>query len=146
MLNYLLVFHLKFLFRLKSFLLIDYYIFFLNLLLVKEIFFIKLHITIIQYLEKLCLKKKVIIIPMLYNLIYNLTKPIILGFSILCYYFYLIILILLFLFYYFYSIIVNEPTSSIRSFNIEVTTEPQKHGRYSAWLAKASYADKIFVR
>ena len=35
--------------------------------------------------------------------------------------------------------------SLIKSFNIEVTTEPYKHGGYLAWLAEASYVDKIFV-
>ena len=42
--------------------------------------------------------------------------------------------------------IVSEPTSSIRSFNTEVTTEPRKRGGCSAWLAEASYADETFVR
>ena len=38
---------------------------------------------------------------------------------------------------------VRRPTSSIRT---KVTTEPRKLGGYSRWLAKASYANKIFVR
>ena len=41
---------------------------------------------------------------------------------------------------------VSEPTSSIKSFNTEVTTEPCKRGGCSAWLAEASYADETFVR
>ena len=40
---------------------------------------------------------------------------------------------------------ISKPTSSIRTFNTEVTTEPFKRGRYSAQLAEASYAEKTFV-
>ena len=41
--------------------------------------------------------------------------------------------------------LIKKPTSSIRSFNTKVTTGPREHSRCSAWLAEASYIDKIFV-
>ena len=42
--------------------------------------------------------------------------------------------------------IVRKLTSSIRSFNTKVTTEPHKRGGCSTWLAEANYTDETFVR
>ena len=43
-------------------------------------------------------------------------------------------------------IYIRKPMSSIKNFNTKINTEPRKRGGCSAWLAKASYADKIFMR
>ena len=44
------------------------------------------------------------------------------------------------------SVNIRKSISSIRSFNTKVTTEPRNCRECSAWLAKASYVDKTFVR